>query len=182
MRSKGRSHGGGPVSWAHSATLDHDQGLRLVALTRSSSLTRRSAAKISNSICSNPGIISRGTLVEFAAISAGSRKPTACRMSTAVTLLRLAGKTVAAWRAALTCEDAVPDQPLEHRFQLAVRPLVTTRKRFAGDRAGTAMDRDVDDSGDGLDTFAGQEKHEGFHVDQAQAATYRPGAPRHTRR
>ena len=73
----------------------------------------------------------------------------------------LARQFVAAARAADAFEDAVVHQRLQHRLEMARRQLVAGGQGLGRDRPPSAVERDVDDGGDGQKAFAGQQRHVG---------------------
>ena len=59
------------------------------------------------------------------------------------------GEVEIAQRAALTLQDSLPNQRSQQRLQLSVRQFMAAGERFGRHGAGTSMNRDVDDGGDG---------------------------------
>ncbi len=72
----------------------------------------------------------------------------------------LARQLVAAARAADAFEDAVADERLQHRLEMAWRQAVPGRQRLGGYRAAAALKRHVDHSSNRKDSFAREQRHE----------------------
>ena len=77
----------------------------------------------------------------------------------------LAGEFVAAARSPDAFEYPVPHERLQDRLQMARRQPVARRQGFGCHRSAPRVERDVDDGGNGQNTFARQERH-GASVDR----------------
>ena len=51
------------------------------------------------------------------------------------------------------------NQRLQHRLQVTRRKVVALGKRFCRDRRAAGVDRDINDGGDGEQTFFGETSH-----------------------
>ena len=73
----------------------------------------------------------------------------------------VAGEFVAAARAANAFQDSAAHQRLQHGFKMPRRQAMARGESLCGDRLSMRLHRHVDDCGDGKNSFAGKQRHEG---------------------
>ena len=71
----------------------------------------------------------------------------------------LAGEFITPARSPDAFENSVTHERLQDRLQMARRQPVARRQGFGCDRTAPRVERDVDDGGNGQNTFARQERH-----------------------
>ena len=71
----------------------------------------------------------------------------------------LAGEFVTPARSPDAFENSVTHERLQDRLQMARRQPVARRQGFGCDRTAPRVERDVDDGGNGQNTFARQKRH-----------------------